>query len=73
MYLHIMYWALSKIEVLRDVRNSKSENMTSSGEMVSYGVYILVEVSIWISTLEQMQVPKWDRNRCPEELASSVG
>ena len=26
-----------------------------------------------ISTLEHMQVPKWDRTRCPEEKASSVG
>ena len=26
-----------------------------------------------VSTLEHMQVPKWDRTRCPEELASSVG
>ena len=26
-----------------------------------------------VSTLEHMQVPKWDRTRSPEELASSVG
>ena len=26
-----------------------------------------------VSTLEHMQVPKWDRTRCPEENASSVG
>ena len=26
-----------------------------------------------VSTLEHMQVPKWDRTRCPEELAYSVG
>ena len=26
-----------------------------------------------VSTLEHMQVPKWDRTRCPEEKASSVG
>ena len=26
-----------------------------------------------VSTLEHMQVPKLDRTRCPEELASSVG
>ena len=26
-----------------------------------------------VSTSEHMQVPKWDRTRCPEELASSVG
>ena len=26
-----------------------------------------------VSTLEHMQVPKWDRTRCPEEYASSVG
>ena len=25
-----------------------------------------------VSTLEHMQVPKWDRTRCPEEQASSV-
>ena len=28
---------------------------------------------ILISTLEHLQVPKWDRTRCPEEWASSVG
>ena len=26
-----------------------------------------------VSTLEHLQVPKWDRTRCPEEKASSVG
>ena len=26
-----------------------------------------------VSTLEHMQVPKWDRTRCPEEQAPSVG
>ena len=26
-----------------------------------------------VSTLEHMQVPRWDRTRCPEENASSVG
>ena len=26
-----------------------------------------------VSTLEHLQVPKWDRTRCPEELATSVG
>ena len=26
-----------------------------------------------VSTLEHMQVPKWDRTRCPEESASPVG
>ena len=26
-----------------------------------------------VSTLEHMQVPKWDRTGCPEEKASSVG
>ena len=26
-----------------------------------------------VSKLEQMQVPKWDRSRCPDEKASSVG
>ena len=26
-----------------------------------------------VSTLEHMQVPKRDRTKCPEELASSVG
>ena len=26
-----------------------------------------------LSTLEHMQIPSWDRTRCPEELASSVG
>ena len=26
-----------------------------------------------VSTLEQMQVPNWDRTRCPQEFASSVG
>ena len=26
-----------------------------------------------VSTLEDLQVPKWDRTRCPEELASPVG
>ena len=26
-----------------------------------------------VSTLEHMQVPKWDRTRCPEESASPIG
>ena len=44
---------LSKIEVPMDVRNSKSENMTSSGEN---GLNIRTNAS-----------PKWDRTRCQEE------
>ena len=41
--LHLLQVQTSKIEVPRDVRNSKSGNMTSSGKIVS--------------TLEKMQVP----------------
>ena len=43
----------AKIEVPRDVRNVKSENMTSSGEI---GLNIVTNTS-----------PKLDRTRCPEE------
>ena len=43
----------SKIEVPRDERNSKSENMTCSGEN---NLNIRTNAS-----------PKWDRTRCPEE------
>ena len=49
----------SKTEVPRDVLNSNSGNMTSSGEN---DLNIRTNAS-----------PKWDRTRCPEELASSVG
>ena len=47
-----------KTEVPRDVRNLKSENMTSPGEK-----------SLNIRTNAS---PKWDRTRCKEELAYSV-
>ena len=44
---------LSKIEVPRDGRNSKSGNTTSSGEN---GLNIRTNAS-----------PNWDRTRCPEK------
>ena len=44
---------ISKIEVPRDVRNSKSENMTSSGKN---GINVRTNAN-----------PKWDRTRYPEE------
>ena len=50
LYVHIL---LSKIEVPGDVRNVKSENMTSSGK-----------ISLNIRTNAS---PKWDRTMCPEE------
>ena len=48
-----------KIEVPRDVRNSKSGNMTSSEEN---GLNIRTNAS-----------PKWEKTRCPIEYASSFG
>ena len=48
----------SKREVPRDVRNLKVRRQVQER---------------LVSTLEHMQVPKWDRTRCPEEKASSVG
>ena len=46
-------------EVRRDVPNSKSRNMISSREI---GLNIRTNAS-----------PKWDRSRCPEKQAPSVG
>ena len=48
-----MMTIISKIEVPRYIRNSKSETGTSSGEN---GLKIRTNASL-----------KWERNRCPEE------
>ena len=42
-----------KIEVQRDVRNSKVRKQDN--------------ISRKVSTVEHMQVPNWDRTKCPEE------
>ena len=55
-----MLYFKAKTELPRDVRNSKSPEKRQVLERL-------------VSTIEYLQVPKWDRTRCPEELASSVG
>ena len=58
----ICMWRLSVLGKNRSTEGcsklKKSGNKTSSGK---------------ISILEHLQVPKWDRTRCPEEQASSDG
>ena len=49
-----VYEKEAKTEVPRDVRISKSPETRQVQEIL-------------VSTLEHLQVPKWDRTRCPEE------